>query len=199
MAIRATFDKQYYDRFYGGTNEQRAYRRDEQRLGNFVCSYLKYLQQPVRTAVDIGCGFGQWREILVEQFPRVRYTGIEQSEFLCQKFGWTQGSAVDFASRHPFDLVICKDTLQYLSAKNFEKAVENLAALCRGALYVSILTERDWQENCDRPRTDPAVHLRPARWYRKILARHFTNLGGGLFLSERSPSIPWELETLPCD
>ena len=199
MSIRANFDQKYYERFYGGSAEQRAYRRDERRLGDFVCAYLKYMQQPVRNVVDIGCGFGQWRQIVTEHYPQARYTGVEQSEFLCKKFGWTQASAVDFKARNPFDLVICKDTLQYLSARDFMTALENLARLCRGVLYVSILTARDWQENCDQRRTDPAVHLRSAAWYRKALDRHFINLGGGLFLSEHSPSIPWELETLYCD
>jgi SAM-dependent methyltransferase len=193
---RTNFDRSYYDRFYGGSREQRAYHRDEERLGDFVCAYLKYLEQPVRNVVDIGCGFGQWREIIAKHFPKARYTGVERSEYLCQEFGWKQGSAVDFKSRTPFDLVICKDTLQYLSATDFALAVRNLASLCRGALYASMLTKEDWEANCDRARTDPEVFLRGGNWYRGILGQHFVNIGGGLFLSERSPATPWELETL---
>jgi SAM-dependent methyltransferase len=197
MPIRQSFDEQYYARFYGDANERRAYRRDEQRLGDFVCAYLKYLGQPVRNVVDIGCGLGQWRDIIAGHFPKASYTGVEQSEYLCERYGWTQGSAVDFRARSRFDLVICKDTLEYLSVRDFDLAVARLAALCRGSCYASVLTREDWEERCDRRRTDSAVHLRAGSWYRRRFARHFVNLGGSLFLSSRSPAMPWELETLP--
>jgi hypothetical protein len=59
-----------------------------------------------------------------------------------------------------------------------------------------VLTREDWDERCDRRRTDSAVHLRTADWYRRRFERHFVNTGGGLFLSSRSPAVPWELETL---
>lgn len=197
QSIRTRFDKKYYERFYGGAQERARYKRDEQRLGAFVGSYLNYLGQPVRNVVDLGCGFGQWQGIIAEHFPKARYLGVERSEFLCRKFGWIQSSIVDFDSKESFDLVICKDTLQYLTATEFRHAVKKLAKLCRGALYTSILTSEDWKANCDRKRTDARVHLRTGNWYRKVLASEFTNLGGGVFLSPKSPAIPWELETLP--
>jgi SAM-dependent methyltransferase len=197
MPVRRAFDEKYYNRFYGDAVDRRAYRREEARLGNFVSAYLNYMQQPVRRVVDIGCGFGQWRKIIARHFPSATYTGVERSEYLCHKYGWLPGSAVDFRSGRPFDLVICKDTLQYLSARDFERAAGNLASICRGVLYASILTQEDWESNCDRRRTDRQVHLRSGDWYRRVLNRHFTNLGGGLFLSENSPSIAWDLESLP--
>jgi SAM-dependent methyltransferase len=195
--IRARFDRKYYQRFYGGSRERAAYQADEQRLGNFVAGYLKYLGQPVRRVVDIGCGFGQWKAIVARHFPKARYTGVEISDYLCSQYGWLQGTAMDFQSPTPFELVICKDTLQYLSPREFRNAAENLAELCSGVLYASVLTTEDWKFNCDRQRTDPKVHLRTGNWYRKILGKHFRNLGGGLFLSPRSPAVPWELESLP--
>jgi len=197
MPVRSTFDRQYYARFYGGVRPRRSYFRDEAHLGAFVSAYLDYLGQPVRNVVDIGCGFGQWREILAGHYPKSRYTGVERSDYLCERFGWTQGSAVDFRSRSRFDLVICKDTLQYLARADCEAAIANLARLSRGALYVSVLSSEDWEQVADRDRTDRAVHLRPAAWYRRRLAAHFRNLGGGLWLSPRSPALPWALEALP--
>ena len=197
MTIRNTFDAAYYDRFYGSAAERRAYFREEHKLGNFLCAYLDYIEQPVRTVIDIGCGLGHWRDIIGRHFPEARYTGVERSRYLCDRFGWTEGSVVDFRARDRYDLVICKDTLQYLSAAEFDAAVTSLERLCRGALYASMLTKSDWETVCDRRRTDPDVYLRTGRWYRQRLGRHFTNLGGSLFLSARSPALPWEMETLP--
>ena len=199
MSVRTTFDKKYYQQFYGGARDRARYRRSEARLGDFVCAYLDYLEQPVQRVVDIGCGLGQWRKIISIHFPKARYTGVEVSPYLCEKYGWTLGSAVDYWSAEPFDLVICKDTLQYLSDSEFRKAVGNLASLCRGVLYLSVLTKEDWRENCDRRKTDARVYLRKGSWYRKVLGRHFINVGGGLFLSPESPAIPWELEMLPAN
>ncbi len=196
MSKRTTFDKAYYDRFYGRSRRRIASAREEQAHCNFVCAYLKYLEQPVRTIADIGCGFGPWRELLAKHYPKARYTGVEVSEYLCREFGWVRGSAVDFRARYPFDLVICKDALQYLPPRQANAAIENLASITRGVLYFSLLTREDWEANCDRDRTDADVYIRPADWYRRRLSRHLTNLGGGLFLSPRSPAIPWELETL---
>jgi SAM-dependent methyltransferase len=194
MAARSRFDAKYYRRFYGDKTEQASYRKDEKRLADFLFAYLNYIGQPVRSVLDIGCGLGQWREIVREYHPEAGYTGVEKSDYLCEKYGWLEGSAVDFASDEAFDLVICKDTLQYLSNKAFRRAVDNLAGLCSGALYVSILTSGDWRENCDRTRTDDRVHLRTAAWYRRILEAQFVNAGGGVFLSDDSPAILWELE-----
>ena len=196
MSVRATFDKRYYDRFYGSARDRARYRRDERQLGEFLFSYLAYLGQPVRNVLDIGCGLGHWRRLVHERYPRARYRGVELSDYLCETHGWEQGSAVDYASSQAFDFVICKDTLQYLSAGEFKAAAANLARLCRGALYVSILTSEDWRDNCDRARTDARVYRRTGAWYRRALGEHFINLGGGLFLSEQSPAIPWELERL---
>lgn len=196
MSKRQTFDKAYYDRFYGRSRRRIASQREEAAHCNFVCSYLKYLEQPVRSVADIGCGFGPWRELIARHFPKARYTGVEVSHYLCEKFGWTHGSAVDFRSTRPFDLVICKDAVQYLPPGQAEAAIENLADLSGGALYFNLLTQEDWDENCDRSKTDSDVYIRPAGWYRRRLQRRLTNVGGGLFLSPRSPSIVWALEKL---
>jgi SAM-dependent methyltransferase len=194
MKTRQLFDEQYYAHFYGRSCHRAADRRADARLGDFICAYLGYLEQPVRSVIDFGCGFGEWKDVIASHFPRARYTGVEISEYLCEKYGWVHGSVVDFRSAKPFDLVICKDTLQYLSSRELEKAVRNFSRLCRGALYVSVLTREDWEENCDQSRTDAAVHIRSANAYRRVLRPYFTNVGGGLFLSPRSPAIPWELE-----
>jgi trans-aconitate methyltransferase len=194
MNKRALFDKAYYDRFYGRKNHQAADRRADERIGELVCAYLKYLEQPVRRVVDLGCGLGVFRAAIEQNFPKASYTGVEISEYLCQEYGWTQGSVIDFRASKPFDLVICKDTLQYLAPKQAELALENLARLCRGALYLHVLTTEDWDELCDQSRTDDRVYFRSANWYRNRLKRHFTNIGAGLFLSEQSPAMPWAME-----
>lgn len=193
---RYDFDRAYYQRFYGYPKLRASDRDEVTALGDFVCSYLRYLRQPVRRVLDMGCGFGAWREVVRRHHPKARYTGVEASRFLCERYGWVHGSVVDFRARGAFDLVICKDVLPYLPGADAAKAIETLARLCRGALYLGALTREDWEQNCDRDHTNPDVFLRTGAWYHRRLRRHFVPAGGGVFVSERSPVVMWELEGL---
>jgi len=196
MTSPRQFDQSYYRRYYTDRRTRVMGPADYRRLGDFVCCYLKYLGQPVRRVLDVGCGLGLWRPVLRRHFPGARYTGVEISDYACRRYGWRQGSVVDYAARLPFDLVICQGVLQYLPATEAEAAIANLGRLCRGALYLDALTRQDWQTLCDQELTDGDVYLRPGRWYRRRLAADFVNAGGGVFVSRRSPATVFELEGL---
>lgn len=196
LDARSRFDEQYYRRFYLDPDTRAMSPEDFDKLGGFVCSYLQYLEQPVSTVLDMGCGLGLWQNVLERYFPEVTYTGVEISDYLCGQFGWQQGSVVDWRARDTFNLVVCADVVQYLDDRDANTAIENLAQLCDGVLYFAVLTERDWLHNCDHERTDPVGHLRTGEWYRERLGRHFTNIGGGLFAAEDSPTVRYELEEL---
>ena len=188
------FDAGFYQRYYRNPGTRVASREDALRLGRFVCAYTAYLGFSVRRVLDAGCGLGHMQNAVREFFPRARYMGLEASEYLCGRHGWIRGSIADFAARAPFDLVICHDVLQYLADEDARAALQNLARLCHGALYFSVLTTEDWRRNADRARTDPAARLRPVVWYRNRLARHFRPLGGGLMTRRGSSPLLWELE-----
>jgi SAM-dependent methyltransferase len=196
MAREYRFDESYYRRYYTDPRTRVMTGEEYAALGDFVCSYLKYMGQPVRRVVDLGCGLGLWRSALARHFPQASYTGVETSEYLCRRYGWRRGSVIDFGARHPFDLVICQGVLQYLPPAEAEVALANLARLCRGALYFDALTREDWEENVDREHTDGDVYLRAGGWYRRRLAKFFINAGGGVFVSHESPAIVFELEKL---
>jgi SAM-dependent methyltransferase len=191
---RASFDAAYYRRFYGDAATRSVTPAEVARQVAFVTAYLRHLRLPVRRILDLGCGLGMMRAPLGDGFPRASYTGVEWSEHLCARLGWVRGSVVDFAARHPFDLVVCHDVLQYLGHVDARRAIDNLARLCRGALYLGVLSREDWERNCDRDRTDDEVVLRSAQWYRRRLARHFLNAGGGVFLKRDAPVVLWSLE-----
>jgi SAM-dependent methyltransferase len=190
------FDRAYYQRFYRNPRTRVASQRDVDRLGDFVCSYLKYLRLPVRSVLDVGCGLGFWKSVVARRFPRARYVGVEYSAYLCETKGWIRGSVVDFQSETPFDLVICQGVLQYLSPRDAERAIANLARLSRAAVYLEVLTRDDWKSVCDQAATDGRVDLRSAAWYRKRLARRFTAAGGGVFLKKDAPTRLYALEAL---
>lgn len=191
---RESFDADYYSRFYTHPATRVRRHQDLKRLSDFVLGYMAHLGIPVRRVLDLGCGLGSWRAPLIERMPLARYTGVEHSDYLCRTLGWEKGSAADYRGRGAYDLVICQSVLQYLSDAEVRAAVANLARLCRGAVYLEIITAEDWRNHCDQRLTDGAVHLRPEAWYRRILQKHFRSAGGGLFLPLDSPVVLYELE-----
>jgi predicted TPR repeat methyltransferase len=193
---RRVFDKAYYDRYYGDHDARVTDVEATGRLGRFVCAYLDQLEVDVRRVLDVGCGTGLWQDVIAEYFSDADYTGIEVSEYLCRTRGWKQASVVDYRSRAPFDLVICQGVLQYLGESEARKAIANLAKLTGSALFLEALTAEDWDHNCDQSVTDSQCHLREAEWYRTRLRRHFTNCGGGLYLSHGFEHYAYALDRL---
>jgi 2-polyprenyl-3-methyl-5-hydroxy-6-metoxy-1,4-benzoquinol methylase len=192
--VTAAFDKEYYQRFYFDPRTAVVSRAEMNARARLIAAYADHIGLPVRRMLDAGCGIGLLRTPLQRAFPRATYTGLEYSEYLCGRYGWEQGSLATFAA-DPFDLVVCYDVMQYLDDRTATRALANLARLTRGVLYLSALTERDWRENCDRTRTDRAVHLRSAEWYGRRLRRHFKPSGVGFWVRRGSPLTTWEMET----
>ena len=196
-ADKNVFDEAYYQRFYFDKKTSVVDPGHVERLGAFVCSYLAYLRVPVRRVLDAGCGIGLWREVIHRHFPQAHYQGVEYSSYLCERFGWQQGSVVDYRSKAPFDLVICQGVLPYLNAEDASAAMQNLGTLCRGALYIEAITREDWEnDTVDETITDPRMFKHPASLYRRGLAAHFTELGGGVWLSHKAKLPVFALEGL---
>src|SRR4029453_7765798 len=172
----------YFRRFYFD-REMRVVTREEMRArAELIVAILRQAQHPIRSILDAGCGIGMLKTAFARVLARARYVGLESSDYLCRRFGWVQGSVVDFKPAVPFDLVVCYDVLQYLDDRAAGGARRNLARLSRVAVYFSALTIEDWRKNCDRSRTDRDVNMRPAGWYRARLRRNFRYRGFGVWI-----------------
>lgn len=194
-AARERFGREYYRRFYRDGRTSVTSRREMAARAQLIAAYTRHIDCPVGSILDAGCGLGLMRAPLLRALPGATYVGLEYSEYLCERHGWVQGSVTDFRARQPFDLVVCFDVLQYLDDAAAAKAMANLARLCRGVLFFSALTRRDWQENADQSRTDPDVFKRSAEWYRSRLRRGFRHIGAGFWLRRDAPLVTWELES----
>jgi SAM-dependent methyltransferase len=190
----AAFGPAYFRKYYFNAATRVTSAAEMRGRALLIAAILRHTRIPVRSILDAGCGIGLLRKPFAAAMPRARYAGLEASEYLCARYPWTKGSVTDFAPRTPSDLVICYDVLQYLDDRDASRAIANLAKLTRAALYVSALTREDWRENCDRTRTDRAVHLRPGDWYRRRLRRRFNYLGFGVWLRKDVTAILWDME-----
>jgi len=190
----ARFDSHFYQRFYVNPRTRVTTRQEMTRRATAVAALVKYLELPVSRILDAGCGMGLMRAPLVKAFSQASYTGIEVSEHLCKRYGWTQASLATYRARGRFDLILCYDVLQYLSERDASLALKNLGRLCRGALYFHAPTHEDWHDNADRSCSDSEIHLRDADWYRTRLSRHFDHAGFGLHIRRGVSFAQWELE-----
>jgi 2-polyprenyl-3-methyl-5-hydroxy-6-metoxy-1,4-benzoquinol methylase len=188
------FDAAFYRRFYLDPRTRVVTPAEMTRRADLVAAFVRHGELKPRSILDVGCGLGLMREQLLRHFPRARYTGLEVSQYLCQQHGWVQGSVATYTSERPFDLIICYDVFQYLPSRPAAAGLRNLAQLCAGVLHFGALTQEDWDLYCDKRRTDRNVHIRPADWYRKRLARAFINAGSGMFVRRGAPLHLWELD-----
>jgi len=190
-----SFDREYYQRYYYDPRTAVTTRREMQARACLIAAFTEHIGVPVRRLLDAGCGTGLLRTALKRLLPKAQYVCLETSAYLCSRYGWEPGRIEDYRSTAAFDLVICYDVLQYLDDTAATRALSNFGRLCRGVLYFSALTRRDWQWNCDPTRTDSKVHLRPALWYRRRLRRNFREVGAGFWLRRGAPLTVWELES----
>ena len=193
-AREASFDSEYYRRYYFDTRTAVATRYEVRSRARVIAAVAAHLGLPVRRILEAGCGTGMLRTALRRMLPRAQYVALEASGYLCERYGWEHGRIESYRARSPFELVICYDVLQYLEARAAQRALENFGRLCRGLLYFSALTRVDLERNCDPRRTDADVHLRSADWYRRRLRRQFREVGLGFWLRRGAPLTLWELE-----
>ncbi len=133
------------------------------------------LERPIRSVLDVGAGEGAWRAHLRRLRPRLRYTGVESSEYAVGRFGASRGlvrgsfgTLADLALAGPFDLVVVCDVLHYVPDRELGPGLRAIASLTGGVAYLEAYTTEDEIEG-DRG----AWFHRSSEQYR----RHFRRAG----------------------
>ncbi|KKD57501.1 methyltransferase [Stenotrophomonas maltophilia] len=127
-----------------------------------VASAEYYLERPIRSVLDIGCGEGAWRAPLLKLRPKVEYLGFDSSEYAVRRYGRTRNLHMarfgDFAWLRPcapVDLLVCSDVMHYVPDRELRAGLAGVAELTGGVAFLETFAAED--------AFDPA---RPARWYR---------------------------------
>lgn len=195
MSARQSFDADYYRRHYHGPDRVHS-AAQVGRLASGVAGIADWLGVELRAVLDVGAGPGFWRTWFRRHRPAVRYVSTDASAWACERWGHERRDISSWRPRGRFDLVVCQGVLQYLDDAPAAAAIENLAAACRGLLYLEAVTRHDLQEVVDAARTDTAIHAREGAWYRKRLAPHFRQVGAGLWASRAAGLAFYELEAV---
>lgn len=183
--------KQYDERYF-----QRWYRHGDiggpQRLARKVALAVAcaeyYLERPVRTVLDIGCGEGAWRAPLLKLRPKLRYLGFDSSEYAIARHGAKRnlhfarfGDFEYLRPCPPVDLLVCSDVLHYLPSAELRRGLPGLAELCGGVAFLETFAREDEFEG-----DHDGFQARPAAWYRRqFAAQGLRSAGSHCWLSPR--------------
>jgi hypothetical protein len=191
----SSFDADYYDRYYGRSHTRVHSAEEIGKLCTAVVSFIEWWQHPLATVLDVGAGIGLWRDWFVKQRPGVAYRSTELSGYACRAYGHEQRDITRWRAAQTFDLVICQGVLPYIDDDGAAMAIDNLAAMTGGFLYLEAITKRDIRDVCDEGRTDTKVYERSGAWYRGRLSKHYAEVGCGIWCKKEAGELFYELES----
>jgi SAM-dependent methyltransferase len=164
------YDKSYFDRWYRAAKNGRGSRSFLERKVHLAVSIAEfYLERPIRSVLDVGCGEAPWRSALLKLRPNIRYQGLDSSDYAVARYGRSRNIAyADFAQLEllrpgpPVDLLVCSDILHYLPTKTVRAGLKGFAELCHGVAFIEVFCKED-----EIVGDKKQFQLRNARWYRQ--------------------------------
>ena len=197
-AAAERFDKAYFDRWYRNPRRRVLDSAEIRRRATLVVGIAEYiLERPVRSALDVGCGEGNWRAPLRRLRPGMRYVGVDSSEYVVRRFGQRRniraGSAESLHRmrlRGTFDIVIASGVLNFLALDDLRRALRTMARLVEGVAFLELFTASDdvvgdtrgWQ-----PRS-------AAQYWRVLRTAGFVSCGPHCYVTRRRAATLAELE-----
>ena len=192
------YDRAYFDRWYRDPKtrvKSCAAIRRKAALALSVAEY--YLERPVRTVLDAGCGEGNWLPALKSLRPAICYTGVDASSYAVGRFGkkrnirlGTFASLEEIGLADDYDLIVCSDTLFYLPLEELKLGLQSLAQRAAGVAFLELYTGSDSVIG-----DFPAKGLQTAAFYRELLRRHgFLSVGSHCYLGPEMSSRAMEME-----
>lgn len=151
MASIARYDAAYFDRWYRDPAHRVSTPESAERKARLAMAVAEYyLERPVRTVLDVGCGEGQWAPVLQKLRPGVQYRGVDASAYAVQKWGkrrnlllGTFGELPALLDATRYDLVICSDMLYYVATKELHAGLAAIAERLDGVAFLEAYTPDD--------------------------------------------------------
>jgi SAM-dependent methyltransferase len=168
------YDRAYFERWYHD-RDTRILMRDtlDRKVALAVASAEFVIGRRIRSALDVGCGEGAWRAVLRRLRPRLRYTGVDGSQYVVRRHGRRRnirlarfGDLGRLKLAGPFDLVICSDVLHYVPTRELAKGIRAIGRHTQGLAWIEAFTAED-----ETVGDHVEYHERAARTYRRLFAR----------------------------
>lgn len=169
------YDKSYFDKWYRDPRHQVTTPAEFRYRAAMVVGVAEYyLQRPVRSVLDVGCGEGQWQPVLKRMRPRLRYLGIDPSEYAIERYGKRRnlqlgsfGDLGEVALGSDYDLIICSNLLYYVADEELDRGLRVLAPRLGGVAFLEAYSSDESLEGDTR-----SMHSRSTAVYRRLFRRH---------------------------
>lgn len=146
-----TYDRSYFDRWYRDPRYAVVHRGVLARRVQLAVSAAEYLlEREVRSVLDVGCGEGAWRALLLAARPKLRYTGVDSSEYAIARYGRERnlklgslGTLSRMKLRGPYDLIVCSDVLHYVATGEARRGLKAIARLLGGLAFLELFSGED--------------------------------------------------------
>ncbi|MEP6990344.1 MAG: class I SAM-dependent methyltransferase [bacterium] len=154
VADSKVYDEAYFAKWYRDPRTRVHTPESVRRKVQLVVGIAEYfLQRKVRSVLDIGAGEGTWRTELRRMRPRVRYVGVDPSEYVVRRHGRRrnirQGRFEELSELRlgrGYDVIVCADMLQYVPGAALDPGLRQIAAMLGGVAYLEAFTSGDEME-----------------------------------------------------
>jgi SAM-dependent methyltransferase len=145
-----SYDRTYFDRWYRSRSRVHQRAAVARKVAFAIASAEYLLGRPVRDVLDIGCGEAPWRALLKRLRPRLRYQGVDASEYVVRRFGRSRnirrgqfGALERVGLEGPYDLIVCADVLHYVPTRELKRGLATLSSLLFGVAWIELFTLAD--------------------------------------------------------
>jgi SAM-dependent methyltransferase len=145
------YDEAYFDRWYRDPRHSVIHLDVLARRVQLALSAAEYiLEHPVKSVLDVGCGEGPWRDLIMRARPGATYRGIDSSEYAVRKFGKRRnislgrfGDVGRIKHKDLYDLIVCSDVLHYVPTPEARRGLKAIARVLGGLAFIEIFTKED--------------------------------------------------------
>ncbi len=177
-----SYDDRYFDQWYRQTKLSSPARL-RRKVALAVSQAEYYLERPIRSVLDIGCGEGAWRKPLLRLRRHIHYLGFDSSHYAVNRYGLQRNLHIaqigDFSWLRPcapVDLLVCADVLHYVATRELTRALPGFVELCNGVAFLEIFTAEDaFRRRHDRLSVTPST-LVSAPFHRSRIHRTWLTL-----------------------
>ena len=168
------YDEAYFRNWYRDPKKRLVRGAGVERKVAMAVSVAEHLLgRRIASVLDVGCGEAAWFPLLRVLRPRLRYLGLDTSDYAVRRFGRSRnvrrgswGQLAELRFDDPFDLVVCSDALHYMRASEVVRGLEVLPELMAGIAYLDCLSADDDLETGIEGDL-VGFQMRHASWYRR--------------------------------
>ncbi len=184
--LKKVYDEKYFQRWY--RDRGMAGRAGMARKVAMAVALAEfYLERPIRSVLDVGCGEASWRAPLLKLRPGLHYQGVDSSEYAVARYGRSRNIALagfgqlgELRFGRPVDLLVCSDVMHYVPTAELKRGLAGFAEHCDGVAFLELYVRDD-----DIAGDKRGFLPRSTETYRKMFkAAGFIACGSHAYLSE---------------